>query len=262
MVKFSTVSYTTLIGMLFGVPLVWGVDEQGTNQDSFETCLDELKAAANNPIDEDSGNDFEPEMSLEESIRIYDECMKREGVTLSLHGTLAEGEGTASGGAGVGSDTSKAILDSITQEEGAESINNNSQSSSGEQSHNLESSLQEFDQMLSQVQGEIESEQAEHLAQESAGKNQDSQSRELSTSEPQLSSEPLMREESEETHNNPSAMVSAEAKHQDEESRTPLDPKDEDIVLKTIREAAELETNPKVRQALWDQYYDYADNQK
>lgn len=47
-----------------------------------------------------------------------------------------------------------------------------------------------------------------------------------------------------------------------EPNRQPADPEDEDELLKQLREAAEKESNPRTKQALWDQYYEYLDNRK
>lgn len=55
--------------------------------------------------------------------------------------------------------------------------------------------------------------------------------------------------------------VDNESQHA-EKNRQPADPKDEDAVLKQIREAAEKETDPDTKEALWDQYYDYLDIKK
>lgn len=224
-----------------------GAEEQKeSGKDSFDTCLEELKAAANSSTEE-SGNEYDPELSLAESIRIYDECLSREGVTLSIHGTLGEGGGTGNGAGSTASETNANGTESEAQKEQNGTAPANQSTST--QSSDLESSLHEFDEMLSQVQGEIDADRAKNIAQSTEDK----------IPEQQDSSESLISEESEDSHINPSAMVSTEAKHEDTKTRTPLDPKDEDIVLKTIREAAELETDPTTKQALWDQYYDYAD---
>ncbi len=47
-----------------------------------------------------------------------------------------------------------------------------------------------------------------------------------------------------------------------EPNRQPADPEDEDELLRQLREAAEKESNPRTKQALWDQYYEYLDNRE
>lgn len=250
--KIAVVVY--LIGL---VALVWAADDENSNKDSFETCLEELKKATSKSADDENGDDYDPELSLEESIRIYDECLSREGITLSIHGTLGEG-----GSTGTSAGSSVAEPNTNGSEAGAQTeMNGESEDvqSDGGPSSDLETSIHEFDEMLSQIEGEIEADRAEQLAQRAEGTTESGQTAQETTPERQEGTEETIAAESEGSLLNPSAMVSAEAKHEDEEPRVPLDPKDEDIVLKTIREAAELETDPTTRQALWDQYYDYAD---
>lgn len=229
------------------VAMVWAEEEKESNKDSFETCLEELKAAASSSTEEETGNEYDAELLLDESIRIYDECLSREGVTLTIHGTLGEGGGTGNGTGSTDSEMSTNGTESEAQT--TEDGTTPADESTATQSNDLESSLHEFDEMLSQAQEEIDADRTNNIAQTT----QDS------TTEQQDGSESLVSEESEDSHVNPTAMVSAEAKHENTTTRNPLDPKDEDIVLKTIREAAELETDPTTKQALWDQYYDYAD---
>ena len=224
----------------------WASETEENGPSAFEACLDELKELASISSDEESENNFEPEVSLEESIRIYDECLNREGITLTIHETLGEG-GEASSGSGSGSSS-------------ASDDESNIESETNGQSDNLESSLQEFDTMLSQIQSEIESDRATQVAQAAAAASESTQSTQHTNTELQEMDEDVSGEESEES-SSASATVSTEAKHQTT-TRSPLDPKDEDIVLKTIREAAEIETSPTTKQALWDQYYDYADKKK
>ena len=231
--------------------------EEDAKESSFATCLDELKEATSGSTDEETENDFEPELSLEESIRIYDECLRREGVTLSIHSTLGENGGT---GAGEGSAVSESVQngsDDGTQE-GMTSENTSNESDSPKQSNDLESSLHDFDQMLAQMQEEIDADRAQ---QQAAATSEVAQTPLEMTSDDQDSTEETSGEESEGSLLNQSAMTSAEARHEDTSERVPLDPKGEDIILKTIREAAEIETDPTTKQALWDQYYEYADKQ-
>ncbi|MXZ44712.1 MAG: hypothetical protein F4Z01_07045 [Gammaproteobacteria bacterium] len=259
----KTIEQTTLriavVGYLLGfVAIGWAADEESSNTDSFETCLEELKKATSKSADDENGNDYDPELSLEESIRIYDECLSREGITLSIHGTLGEG-------AGAGTSAGSSVSEPSTNDSGAGAqteMNGESEavpSDGGGPSNDLETSIHEFDEMLSKIQEDIGTDRSKQVAQSAEGTTEVGQTTQETTTEHQDGTEETLASESEGSLLNPSAEVSAEAKHEDKEKRVPLDPKDEDIVLKTIREAAELETDPTTRQALWDQYYDYAD---
>ncbi|MYD44815.1 MAG: hypothetical protein F4W92_00460 [Gammaproteobacteria bacterium] len=251
----STFEYSVVAILLGFVLIVWAAEEQEAKQTSFETCLEELKQATSSSTDEESENDFEPELSLEESIRIYDECLSREGVTLSIHSALGESGGSGASDGSAGSQTTNNGTEDSSEAK-MTGANASTQSPAPTQSSDLESSLHEFDEMLSQMQGEIDAERAQQQAEATSESTQPSLE---SATVSQDGTVETSGEESEGSHLNPSAMASAEAKHQDTSKREPLDPKDEDIILKTIREAAELETDPTTKQALWDQYYDYAD---
>ena len=251
----STLKYAVSAVLLGLVLIVWASDEEESQKTSFEMCLAELKEAASGSTDEGTENDFEPELSLEESIRIYDECLSREGVTLSIHSTLGESGGTGASEGGAVSQSGKDGTDDGSQS-GETGANTSVQSNTSTQSTDLESSLQEFDQMLEQMQREMDADRAQ---QQAAATSEVAQPALETASLDQEGTEETSGEESETSLLNPSTMTSAEAKHEDTSKRVPLDPKDEDIILKTIRQAAELETDPTTKQALWDQYYDYAD---
>lgn len=250
------VRLSTIICLLTVITLILAEEEETTSESTFETCLDELKQAVDSTSADEEGNDYEPELSLAESIRIFDECLSREGITLSIHGT--QGEGNAANSATGNAGESASIDGSSNETESSAQQSANGEDVSPSDSNDLESSLHNFDTMLSQIQDEMDAERAEQLAQEERKANEIAQSAQNTNAEQQENSE----DQSEGSLAKPSTTASAEAKHKDPETRTPLDPKDEDIVLKTIREAAELETNPTTRQALWDQYYDYADKNK
>ena len=233
------------------VLVVWAAEEEEPEESSFAMCLDELKEATSGSTDEEAENDYEPELSLEESIRIYDECLRREGVTLSIHSTLGESGGTG---------TSEGSATSQSGENGTGDATQTGMTGANpsNQSNDLESSIQEFDQMLAQMQEELDADRAQQQAEAT---NDIAQTPLEVTSDDQDTNEEISGEESEGSLLNESAMTSAEAKHEDTSERTPLDPKDEDIILKTIREAAEIETDPTTKQALWDQYYEYANKE-
>lgn len=248
---------TTTIGFLAIVGFTIAEEEEDTSESTFDTCLEELKRAVGSSSEDELGNDYDAEMSLAESIRIYDECLSREGINLSLHGTVGDGgeanSATGQGAAGANTDSSSNDLESNARQ--GTNGKDSPTSLSNDHSNELESSLHDFDTMLSQIQDEIDAERAEQQAQKEKEAREIAQSSHNTNTKQQENNE----DQSEGSLLNPSANVSSEAKHEDTKTRTPLDPKDEDIVLKTIREAAELETNPTTKQALWDQYYDYAD---
>lgn len=250
------VRLSTIICLLTVITLILAEEEETTSESTFETCLDELKQAVDSKSEDEEGNDYEPELSLAESIRIFDECLSREGITLSIHGT--QGEGNAANSATGNAGERASIEGSSNETESSAQQGANGEDVPPSDSNDLESSLHNFDTMLSQIQDEMDAERAEQLAQEERKANEIAQSAQNTNAEQQENNE----DQSEGSLAKPSTTASAEAKHKDPKTRTPLDPKDEDIVLKTIREAAELETNPTTRQALWDQYYDYADKNK
>lgn len=244
------------ICLLAVITFITAEEEETTSESTFETCLDELKQAADSKAEDEHGNDYEPELSLAESIRIFDECLSREGITLSIHGT--QGEGGEANSATENAGEIASIDGSSSETESSAQQGANGEDVPPTDSDDLASSLHNFDTMLSQIQDEMDAERAEQLAQEEREASEIAQSAQNTNAEQQENNE----DQSEGSLAKPTATASAEAKHKDPKTRTPLDPKDEDIVLKTIREAAELETNPKTRQALWDQYYDYADKNK
>ena len=249
-VKQSTLKFAALAVLLGLVLVVWATDEQEPSQSSFQTCLEELKEATRSSSDGEADTDFEPELSLEESIRIYDECMSREGVTLSIHSALGA---SASTGTSEGNDGTEAgIQTGMTEATSSTPLDTQSQTG------DLETSLQEFDEMLAHKQGEIDAKRAEQQAE--ATKTV-AQSDSGATTDDQDGTDTDSGDETDGSVLNTSTMASSNAKHEDPSKRVPLDPQDEDIILKTIREAAELESDPTTKQALWDQYYDYADKQ-
>ena len=180
---------------------------------------------------------------LELSIALLDECLNT--LLLGLGGT---------GGIGIneGQDGDASPFSSLSQDDGNTNF--------GQDPDSLSTSLTELDDFLDGVEIELDPPGATPRSMGNGQMESDSQPglEELNTQEP-VSIEPL--------EDNPgdsileSNKVDIESRHTDR-NRQPADPKDEDAVLKQIREAAERETDPDTKEALWDQYYDYLDNKK
>lgn len=180
---------------------------------------------------------------LELSIALLDECLNR----------LLLGRG-GSGGIGIndGLDGGESPFSSLSQEDGDTNF--------GQDPDSLSTSLTELDDFLDGVEIELDPPSATPRSLGDEQLESDSQFGlvEPNTQEP-VSDEP--QEDNPGDSNLESNKVDNESRHT-EKNRQPADPKDEDAVLKQIREAAERETDPDTKEALWDQYYDYLDNKK
>ena len=180
---------------------------------------------------------------LEQSIALLDECLN----------TLLLGLG-GSGGIGInaGLDGDASPFSSLSQDDGDTNF--------GKDPDSLSTSLTELDDFLDGVEIELDPPSSTPRSLGNGQMEADSQSGlvELNTQEP-VSDEP--QEDNPGDSSLESNKVDIESRHTDR-NRQPADPKDEDAVLKQIREAAERETDPDTKEALWDQYYDYLDNKK
>lgn len=199
-------------------------------------CIAQLEAEAKAAEEEGTTS---TEATLQDSISRFDECIKR--MKLQSVGTIANSENESQ---------------SSNNLSGQSQIQGQNQNAS----ESLAQSMQALDLLLAEQQEQLNQEQAQRdlqIAIEQANQTQDNspvdeasdQSNEQ-TSEEQLTSQTnLPREEN---------VQSKEGQHESGE-RYPLDPEDEDIVLKTIRKAAETEQDPKTKADLWEEYYEYAD---
>jgi len=195
-------------------------------------CIAQLEAEAKAAEEEGTTS---TEATLQDSISRFDECIKR--MKLQSVGTVANSEN--------------------------ESQSSNSLSGQGQNqnaSESLSQSMQALDLLLAEQQEQLNQEQAQRDLQitiEQTKQTQDNspvdeasdQSSEQISEEQLTSQTSLPREEN----------VRSKGGQHERGERYPLDPEDEDIVLKTIRKAAETEQDPKTKADLWEEYYEYAD---
>lgn len=134
------------------------------------------------------------------------------------------------------------------------------ESGESQNSATLSGSLGEWDDFLDSVEIELDPLDANSRLKSGGSEANNSQS---GGSEPEVqdtvSGKP--QEENADSQDLKGDEVENDSRHTDS-NRQPADPKDEDAVLKQIREAAEKETNPDTKEALWDTYYDYLDSKK
>jgi len=226
-----------MLGLAFTlIPLSLAVATEETMD--LAECIAELEAEAKAAEEEGTSS---TEVTLQDSISRFDECIKR--MKLQSTGTM------------VNSENESQLSNSLS---GQGQIQGQIQSAS----ESLSQSMQALDLLLAGQQEQLDQEQVQRdlqTAAEHAKQTQDNppidevsdQSTEQ-TSEEQLASQGQDNLPSEED------VRSKGGQHKSGE-RYPLDPEDEDIVLKTIRKAAETEQDPKTKADLWEEYYEYAD---
>ncbi|MCY3885125.1 MAG: hypothetical protein OXG24_09470 [Gammaproteobacteria bacterium] len=195
----------------------------------------------------ESTNDEEvASKQLELSMSRLDECLDS-----LLFGTGAT-SGDSGDGLGANADGVEAPFAATNQEGEA--------SGDIQDSGTLSGSLDEWDDFLDGVEIELDPLNASSRPTSGERETGDSQSGPL---EPEsydtVTGKP--QEESADDGDLKGDKVENDSLHRDS-NRQPPDPKDEDAVLKQIREAAEKETNPDTKEALWDTYYDYLDSKK
>ncbi len=224
----------------------------------FAECVDQLRTAI---FGTDEDEEWDAASTLEASIARFNECLDRVELSSSSAG---ESAGLPSGQAGI-TPEGDSSSDSSSDSEGTESPEGQESTVPMPDSNNivrdpLESGLNEMDQLLAQESREItvQREAREVYEAETAAKQmKDAQVKKEEASEAtnhsmqELDPNDIPPDENKQT---------ADAKHENT-TRKPLDSSEEDMVLKALREAAELEPDPETKQALWDQYYDYADQQ-
>lgn len=194
---------------------------------------------------ESSTEDDVTSKQLELSMSRLDECLD----------SLLFGIGGASGtgiGANTDSDGTNAPFTTFSQE--------GKDASDGNDTETLSGSLSDWDDFLDGLEIELDPLDASARPSNGGRVTSDSQSGQLEP-EAQDTVTGKPQEESADNADLKGDKVENESRHTDS-NRQPLDPKDEDAVLKQIREAAERETNPDTKEALWDTYYDYLDSKK
>lgn len=231
--RFSLTHWILIAAAMYIVTPTWGQeDEQNAANDP---CAD-LLAIENT---ESTSDEDIASKQLELSIARLDECLNH---SFGLEGASTIGNG---GGAPGGSSSPSQIGENGDPSQGTESFS---------------STLTELDEYLQGL--EIELEPLDSNARSPSRSNPSNASRQTQ-SEPQTpeSVSGGTQQEMEDGKELKGGEVDNESQHSGK-NREPADPKDEDAVLKQIREAAERETNPETKKALWDQYYDYLDSKK
>lgn len=238
-------------------------DEDQSQPLDLASCIAELKAQAANA---NGSADLDSVGTLQESIRLFDECMKKLKAQTCPTGECSgpcsgdcDGAGTAGSDAG---QTASSNQEGESEQQSKTSQSGEPLSSGGNES--LASSLESFDAMLAEQRDSLDSERTDQdsTEQQTPAGSEPPNFPQSNTSE-KLSSLEEVTSSLEEDEGTPDsdARQSDAALHQQEEERLPLDPSQEDVVLKTIRAAAEMEEDPEIKEALWDQYYDYVDKQ-
>ena len=214
----------------------WTQDEE---QNSTKDPCAELLA-----IDSSEFSDDEEvaTQQLEQSISLLDEC---------LHSLLLGVGGTGGNVVGDGLDGGASSVSLLPQDESSPNAGQNPETLSG--------SVAELDDFLDGVEIELDPLDATSPTDGQSDSEPQSEPSEPNTQttvpgEPQGDREGGEELKSEDKGDNES--------RDSKKNRQPADPKDEDAVLKQIREAAERETDPDTKEALWDQYYDYMDIKK
>lgn len=241
-----TPTFRTALILVALFPLGPALTDQQESEESKDPCDDLLVVV-------DGGENSENEdtaQSLDLSIKKLDECLE----------TLLYGNSTSGNGAGTNSIENSA-LDSLDSGEMAATQTGDS--------GDLASSLVELDRHLDGQEIELTSMDQKSTQQPNSGKeaspaNDPSQlATHLDNSEQSSDIEVSSQGASDNDGNSvlKGGEPTQEGRHA-EPNRQPADPEDEDQLLKQLREAAEKESNPRTKKALWDQYYEYLDNRK
>lgn len=220
--------------------------DQQESEESKDPC-DGLLVVVDS--EEDAENE-DTSRSLDLSIEKLDECLES-----LLYGNSTSGSGNGS------SSIVNSTLDSLDSDDVAATQALNS--------GNLTSSLVELDQHLDSQEIELTPIDQESNQQLNSGEgiNAEDDRSQLSSQLDQLEQRSVKTVSSDDVSDNDgSSILEADDPTQDgrhaEPNRQPADPEDEDQLLKQLREAAEKESNPRTKEALWDQYYEYLDNRK
>ena len=221
----------TCLSSLLAVQLTFAEEETSTEQQS-------------NPCDflvvTSSGEDSESTSTsetLSETLARFDECL--DSLMFDVGGSLDD-----SGIEGAESNQSQ-------NGEG----NTDSSTTTTNTPTSISQSLKDFDTQLANLEVELEPTGTD------ATKGDSSDSPSTNDAESRIDPNTHQDEDEGQDEEQTRAKRQSDAQHTKSDP-VPLDPDDEDIVLKQIREAAEKETDEKTKQALWDQYYDYADSRK
>ncbi|MDE0644844.1 MAG: hypothetical protein OXH84_01205 [Gammaproteobacteria bacterium] len=224
-----------MLGLAFAfVPLSLASESEETMD--LAECIVQLEAEAKAAEEEGTSS---TEATLQDSINRFDECIKR--MKLQSTGTMANSENESQ---------------SSNNLSGQSQIQGQNQNAS----ESLSQSMQALDLLLAGQQEQLDQEQAQRDLQTAAEQAKQTQDNPPVDEVSDQSSEQTSEEQLASQDNLPSKedVRSKGGQHKSGE-RYPLDPEDEDIVLKTIRKAAETEQDPKTKADLWEEYYEYAD---
>ncbi len=224
-----------MLGLAFTlIPLSLAVATEETMD--LAECIAELEAEAKAAEEEGTSS---TEATLQDSISRFDECIKR--MKLQSTGTMANSENESQSS------------NSLSGQSQIQGQNQNA-------SESLSQSMQALDLLLAEQQEQLDQEQAQRDLQTAAEQTKQTQDNPTVDEVSDQSSEQTSEEQLASQDNLPSEedVRSKGGQHKSGE-RYPLDPEDEDIVLKTIRKAAETEQDPKTKADLWEEYYEYAD---
>ena len=189
----------------------------------------------------ESSDDGTSSEQLELSIARLDDCLNT--LLLGLGGTEGVGIDGSQGGV-------ESPFSTLPQDGGNPNL--------GQDSESLSNSLTELDDFLDGVDIQLDALNASSSPSAGGQPNLDSLSENS-----ELNAEENVSGELQEDIQGDGALEGEEFDNESrhtKKNRQPADPKDEDAVLKQIREAAERETDPDTKEALWDQYYDYMDS--
>lgn len=193
-------------------------------------CIAQLEAEAKAAEEEDT---ISTEATLHDSISRFDECIKR--IKLQNVGTVANSGNESQSSDSLGGQN-QIVAETLSQ------------------------SLQAFDQALAEQQKQLDQEQVQRdlqIAIEQAKQTQDNSP--FDEASDQLSEQTLEEHLISQTSLPHKENVRSNDGQHESSERVPLDPEDEDIVLKTIRKAAESDQDPETKADLWEEYYEYAD---
>ena len=228
-----------LVCLLLGSLIASALAETPADDEKEKNPCDELLA-----VSATDGSQEEAETTLNRSVARLDDCL----IYLMF---AVEGDGDGDG------DSSQVL------QEGDSELGERDDQSSGleDASGELPTDLENLDEYLSSVEVELDPMGSNKRPQNLGNEAEDSRLQNANGTTAQETEQPSEEPRDEQGQTLDGEDPTEDARHSDK-NRMPADPKDEDAVLKQLREAAEKETDPATKQAIWDQYYDYMDSKE
>ncbi len=235
-------TFKTRLGAITSILVILSIATVSAQEDGSESNEEEDR----NPCDELAATSQSEEgdsSQFDLTVTRLDECLD---YMLSLE--------VGSGGSATGGNADSA---------GTAGVTTNSQGSATPAPTSLAAGLQALDQQLADIDVELDP-----LGEGTQGSLMPGTESDSAEAEDDASEQPSEDGVSSEESPTPDATSSLQGSSSTKDSthsktiRQPLDPLDEDVVLKQLREAAEKESDANTKQALWDQYYEYVDNNK